>query len=324
LPFFYDFDKKTILHHSVENENFNAITLILSNIKSYSVDHHDRMIADIYPDLIATELEIIGPYMDARIRPLKYMKTKLLARGVLKSESEDSKVVLRQLPILSNIYDLKELIYEAETGLEGQLLDIDLKIASFSTIYNNEETGLKVMEALASTSDLSLFNRKSVRLLIDHKWKQVRSLVIKKLMIPYLNYLLCYFIWGQYIYSYHDNSMRDHPVNIYVSLRTPTPHRHRRTSHRSCGPLRVNASRGYGSSFAVTHAWDYGVGFDTLYLFWPVWRHILGGPMRVSSHANGGAGSAHAPLLGLMALARSSFWDAPSTLRALEGVMSRL
>jgi len=41
-------------------------------------------------------------------------------------------------------------------------------------------------------------------------------------------------------------------------------------------------------------------------IFWPVWRHILGGPMRVSSHPNGGAGSARAPLFcytfGLVAL----------------------
>ena len=37
---------------------------------------------------------------------------------------------------------------------------------------------------------------------------------------------------------------------------------------------------------------------------WPVRRHIVGGPMRVSSHANGGAGSARAPLLGLMALGK--------------------
>ena len=41
--------------------------------------------------------------------------------------------------------------------------------------------------------------------------------------------------------------------------------------------------------------------------------HILGGPMRVSSYTKVGAGSARAPLLGLMALARSSFWGAPST-----------
>jgi len=53
------------------------------------------------------------------------------------------------------------------------------------------------------------------------------------------------------------------------------------------------------------------VGVDTLYFF-GVRRHIPGGPMRVSSHPNRGAGSARAPLLGLIALARSSFWDAPS------------
>jgi len=35
--------------------------------------------------------------------------------------------------------------------------------------------------------------------------------------------------------------------------------------------------------------------------------------MRVSSHTNGGAGSARAPLLGLVALDKATFGDAPFT-----------
>ena len=52
--------------------------------------------------------------------------------------------------------------------------------------------------------------------------------------------------------------------------------------------------------------------------FWPVWRHILGGPMRVPSHANRGAGFAHTTV-GVGGPGKATFWDAPSTPVALGG-----
>ena len=60
--------------------------------------------------------------------------------------------------------------------------------------------------------------------------------------------------------------------------------------HRSRGPsglTRLNAAARHNTRMGL---WG---GVRHPRFFWPVWRHILGGPMRVPSHANRGAGFAH-------------------------------
>ena len=77
-------------------------------------------------------------------------------------------------------------------------------------------------------------------------------------------------------------------VNVSPSLRAPAgyaPHRHR--SRGPSGLTRLNAAARHNTRMGL---WG---GVRHPRFFWPVWRHILGGPMRVPSHANRGAGSAH-------------------------------
>jgi hypothetical protein len=62
------------------------------------------------------------------------------------------------------------------------------------------------------------------------------------------------------------------------------------------------------------HAWGYGVGFDTLYFFLAGLAAHPWGPCACSIHANGGAGSARSPLLGLVTLGKATFGMRPPTL----------
>ena len=90
---------------------------------------------------------------------------------------------------------------------------------------------------------------------------------------------------------------------------------HRRHPHRSrglSGLTRLNAAARHNTRMGL---WG---GVRHPRFFWPVWRHILGGPMRVPSHANRGAGFAHTTV-GVGGPGKATFWDAPSTPVALGG-----
>jgi hypothetical protein len=119
-------------------------------------------------------------------------------------------------------------------------------------------------------------------------------------------------------------------ASLYFAFPPHLPPAH--GNHRSRGPTWVNAShdlasplfvcRDYGCSSLHTHGNMGGIRHPLLFV--PVCRHILGDPMRVSSHANGGAGSARATLLGLMALGKAIALGCALPPLSLEGVEGRL
>jgi hypothetical protein len=107
-------------------------------------------------------------------------------------------------------------------------------------------------------------------------------------------------------------------------------------SQRSHGPLWVN--RVLSTIEHVTPSWvkhvspaychntrmGLWVGVRHPLIIWPVWRHILGGPMRVSSHTNRVRSRTAVGVGGPVRSARkATFWDAPVTIRPW-GVMGRL
>ena len=71
LPFFFDFDGKTPVHDAVRSGNVKALSILLSNLKDYSIDHHDRMICDVLPAIVRMEVSVLSSYFEARVQPLK-------------------------------------------------------------------------------------------------------------------------------------------------------------------------------------------------------------------------------------------------------------
>ena len=74
MPFFLDLDGKSVIDLALDAENNTMLELILENFMDYSIDHHDRLIADSLPDIILSEIEVVGPYLDARVKTLGYLK----------------------------------------------------------------------------------------------------------------------------------------------------------------------------------------------------------------------------------------------------------
>ena len=123
----------------------------------------------------------------------------MLQRGLLKKEKEFEDSILRSEPIWFDVYEMKDSIFnevEDKAEDEGEKIDVDIEYVCFSDVFNFSETGQEVIKALSTTADLSLFQRKSVRIMIDHKWNEIRHQSVRRLMFPYFNYLLTYWCWG--------------------------------------------------------------------------------------------------------------------------------
>jgi hypothetical protein len=60
LPFFFDFEGKTPIHSAVQTKNLKALEILLTSLKGYSVDHHDRMISDVLPAIVRMEISILS------------------------------------------------------------------------------------------------------------------------------------------------------------------------------------------------------------------------------------------------------------------------
>ena len=54
---------------------------MLSNLKDYSIDHHDRMICDVLPAIVRMEISVLSAYFEARVQPLKSLSIPQLTRG---------------------------------------------------------------------------------------------------------------------------------------------------------------------------------------------------------------------------------------------------
>ena len=91
---------------------------------SDSFDHIDRFIMDLLPQIIDTGLPVVGPYLESRVRTLKYMKnSKRLNRGIFldkRTEEEDPKQIVETCLIWEDLEKLRKKIFE-----DVELKDMD-------------------------------------------------------------------------------------------------------------------------------------------------------------------------------------------------------
>ena len=88
------------------------MAIIIENFMDCSLDHHDRMIEDLVPEIISSEHEIVGPYFDSRIKTMKYLNSKELNFGILKEENDGTDFIWRKIDIWSDINYLMDEIFE--------------------------------------------------------------------------------------------------------------------------------------------------------------------------------------------------------------------
>lgn len=57
------------------------------------------------------------------------------------------------------------------------------------------------LEALSGTEEVSIFDNRSIRALIEMKWPLIRKGIVRKLFIPYLIFLFTFLLYSVYIFE---------------------------------------------------------------------------------------------------------------------------
>jgi hypothetical protein len=58
---------------------------------------------------------------------------------------------------------------------------------------------------LAATENMSLFDNKGVKMLIEYRWPLVREYVVKKLLIPFIAFLCTFSFYMSTVYEYRQD-----------------------------------------------------------------------------------------------------------------------
>lgn len=98
--------------------------------------------------------------------------------------------------------DLKDHLNEKMLDVAESEMPLNLYIFDIPEItkYLNDNAD-SVMDALASTDEIKIYENKSIRALIDTKWPLIRNAIIKKLFFPYLTFLLSFLYYTVYIFE---------------------------------------------------------------------------------------------------------------------------
>jgi hypothetical protein len=66
IPFFENFNNDSVFDLCVKKNNYVALNMHLDYLKHYSVDHHSRLLARVFPELIEARLSNLIPYIESR------------------------------------------------------------------------------------------------------------------------------------------------------------------------------------------------------------------------------------------------------------------
>lgn len=88
-------------------------------------------------------------------------------------------------------------------GFEAEIETTYLDIPSLHT-FNND--GCRFFDILADSScDLDIFQRKSIKILVNHKWAQVRDLIVKIQFMPLVILIITLILWNSFVRPYRYN-----------------------------------------------------------------------------------------------------------------------
>lgn len=66
VPILPNFKGETPLHICDKNSDYQTMNLLLNHLARYNIDHHSRMIKDLYPVFISKQLPSFIPYLETR------------------------------------------------------------------------------------------------------------------------------------------------------------------------------------------------------------------------------------------------------------------
>lgn len=186
IPFIRNLENKSPIHLCSESQEYRYINVMLEYLVGYGIDHHSRAIVEVLPVMVDHSMPHFIDYLDSRI--LQTEKAKKIKKGVLKNERIEN---ICATSLWMGQHAIDELFQRAPIEQDVRLQYIDIP-----DIHMMNSTVCKeLIQSLADSDDMRLFNTTAVKKLIDYLWPDVLKYTIIMLFIPYLLFLglyLCY------------------------------------------------------------------------------------------------------------------------------------
>lgn len=103
-------------------------------------------------------------------------------------------------PELDKTLSKKIFVNDDDNVLEKPMIMAMLDMPDIQK-YNNVYAD-KLIQVLAETDNLDIFNTTSVRAIIELKWPLVKKAMVKYLFYPYLTLLFCFIMYSVYIFEH--------------------------------------------------------------------------------------------------------------------------
>jgi len=197
------------LHILERKQDSKNMDLLLQTLQNYGFDHHTRVIADMYSELIVMNLPSTVAYFDSRMVTTPYSEA--ITEGIMDKESDlkISSVAPNKDEFERKIFgkskeELLREIAENETKPEEQRKDynisnIELKLIDLPELHNGQKETKEFMAALASTDNFELFDAEPIQCVIEYLYQPVRKWTKIWLFYPYLVFLAVYFVYADFL-----------------------------------------------------------------------------------------------------------------------------
>mmetsp|Transcript_9029 Transcript_9029/g.8461 ORF Transcript_9029/g.8461 Transcript_9029/m.8461 type:complete len:293 (-) Transcript_9029:459-1337(-) len=198
LNFLPTLSGNTPIHDAIEQNNTSVIDQLLLNFKDAAFDHHCRYISHIYHELLQAVPQSMCAYLDSRLITTNWVDEYTRGRVDL---LPDSDFAINTFNMWDK--DLRDNIQTKllnTTNVTEQPLNVFIFDIPHVHKYLNDNAD-NILDALANTDQIELFDCISVRSVIEMKWPIVRAGIVKRLFIPYLLFLLAFLIYSTTIFE---------------------------------------------------------------------------------------------------------------------------
>lgn len=153
---------------------------MLQFLSGYHIDHHSRAMVDLIPFVIGKQMPALLPYLESRI--LSTQQSQGITKLVLKEKSNG----ITEIPLWFDWATFKKKLLkddsqeDIERPIRVEFLDIP-KLFNF-----NDSLFLEFFVNLAATKQYEIFEKKSVKTVIDFNYHMVKNNMVKKLFRPFI------------------------------------------------------------------------------------------------------------------------------------------
>ena len=229
IPFIEDIDGRTALHVSLDTErghNSRVAEFFLQELlPPMPLDHHGRAIADIIPKCIEQELRGLSEYLDSRFLSTKQLRKvsrtdgKSIKRDV---ETEDEQYFVSACDLWPDENLLIERVLEESTSSS----EVEIKMFDIPYLHNPAMDAAKELaETLSSLEDTSIFQCLAIRSIVNFRWKEAKSYVIKAQMLPYGFFFLTYLLYVFYIFPMREHADEEVQHDEEIGASKPEGHK---------------------------------------------------------------------------------------------------